>query len=178
MNGIKYSIVLVIISALFTLSFKGYHKDFILKYPDKIIVHTLPLNAKYLVAVSCNNICDGSGEDMQYNEITDTMEIRIFLNLIGNRKNFTFAKGFKSIDARTSFTYLYNGKMNCICFSKNGLMQKNDSTFNSSKEIRKYLLAHSRLETRYKDLNPGHNGDVTYPDSSYHIPLIPYYDTL
>lgn len=102
---------------------------------------------------------------IQHKVITDSLQILNFISIMQNKNNFMYLEYKRMIDARTSFRYLLNGQLHCICFSSYGLMERNDSVFTTRKIIRKYLLINGRLAYLYRK-DSVTNGIIKYFDTT------------
>jgi hypothetical protein len=177
MRPLKITAFPLLLIAIF--AFSGTKGDE--QYPDNVLMYSMDLLTLTNVAVRCGDLHAQKyeGHFLHFTEITDKNEIRKFISIFENKNNFNYRKDWYPPDVRTTFEYFNNGKWNWVCFDNDGrCMERNDTVFETSKEVRKYLLSKNRMIQSYKDLNPGHSGTGPYPDSTYKIPLIPYYDTL
>jgi hypothetical protein len=131
------------------------------KFPSSIKRHCLYLQAcfGYKVAncITINNLGEVS-------EMTDTVQIRKLISVMGNNKNFSYYRNTDTpLDIRTSYTYNFNESIITLCFDARGNMERNDSTFKTNENVRQVLYDDGRLEF-WRDIN-----DSVYKGTHYSI---------
>ena len=140
-----------------------------IEYPNKISVYMDDITGVYIKNIDCGTLWQGTADSAS--TIVDKSEIKKFISIMTDNKNFLFLKNKQPIDARTSYSYYMNGHFNCLCFDAVGYMQRNDSLFKSSEEVKKYLLDNKRIcgPVNYKGLYFSVSGIVKGQDTKLPI---------